>query len=98
MFSEYINVIHRRYSSMIEKTLERKLRLIGFKDEFNVVNIKTFINTNNIELTIENKPMLTIYKAIGYRTCNVLFEFTVTSSILKENDSYVLKTEILEKK
>ena len=98
MFSEYINVIHRRYSSMIEKKLERKLRLIGFKDEFNVVNIKTFINTNNIELTIENKPMLTIYKAIDYRTCNVLFEFTVTSSILKENDSYVLKTEILEKK
>ena len=84
MFSEYINVIHRRYSSMIEKTLERKLRLIGFKDEFNVVNIKTFINTNNIELTIENKPMLTIYKAIDYRY-SVIGGYSKTGLLLCED-------------
>lgn len=95
MFYEYVNELHKGYLNTIDEILEKKLRSIGFKGKMNIAEVKSFIDINNIELTVENKPMLTIYKAIDYSTRNELFIFHVVSSIFKEDDKYVLKTEFL---
>ncbi len=95
MFDDIIGSIAKQSMCAIDSVLKQELIKLGFRREFTETNLRQFISNHNIELLIENSPMLTTYKAIEKHSNIVLFSFCCKTSIYQENEVYIAKNEII---